>query len=204
MKKKGLILVVLVFLLSSTAVFAANVNGTFAGFPIVNVNLNGEVLKPSVPGIVLQGSTLLPVRSVAESLNALVSWDQTTMTAKIIKPEVTMCFVSDVTENADGTWDLIGPYEYSEVGIQGEFIIFYEFGSVEPNEYEYRIVAKDPSGDILNSSISETFEVDKYGVRGYTTVDDLVFKSPGNYKFDFQIKFNGEFKTVESKTLLVE
>jgi hypothetical protein len=203
MKKKGLILVVLMVLLSSTVVFAASVNGTFAGLPIVNVKVNNETLKPSVPGIVLQGSTMLPARAVAESLNAVVSWDQTTMTASIEKPDVTMCFVDSIEEMDDESW-VISPFGILDVGQDQDVTVYYEVGPMKEKLYEYRIIVKAPNGDIIKSSETDSYEITAYGMVGYLTIDDIDFTKAGNYKFEFQIKYDNAFKSVESKILVIE
>ncbi|MBR0599624.1 stalk domain-containing protein [Sinanaerobacter chloroacetimidivorans] len=203
MKKKGLILVVLMVLLSSTVVFAASVNGTFAGLPIVNVKVNNETLKPSVPGIVLQGSTMLPARAVAESLNAVVSWDQTTMTASIEKPDVTMCFVDSIEEMDDESW-VISPFGILDVGQDQDVTVYYEVGPMKEKLYEYRIIVKAPNGDIIKSSETDSYEITAYGMVGYLTIDDIDFTKAGNYKFEFQIKYDNAFKSVESKLLVIE
>ncbi|MDF2856746.1 MAG: hypothetical protein K0Q87_2597, partial [Neobacillus sp.] len=102
MKKKVLIITSIICLFSSTVAFAASVNGSFAGFPIANVIVNDDKLTPNVPGIVVQGSTMLPAKAIAESLNAVVTWDQATMTASIQKPDVNIVFADEIIENKDG------------------------------------------------------------------------------------------------------
>lgn len=99
MKNKKIIIAVLMALvLSTSVVFAASVNGEFNGFPIVKVNVNDKAVSSDVPGVVMKGRTLLPVRAVAESLGGLVSWDAATMTANIEKPESTLMFVKENSE----------------------------------------------------------------------------------------------------------
>lgn len=53
---------------------------TYAGLPVVNVQINGQPLTSDVPGVVLDGRTLLPVRAVAEAIGADVQWDPATST----------------------------------------------------------------------------------------------------------------------------
>lgn len=202
--KRKIAIVLVIALLSTGLVYAASVNGTFAGLPIVNVKVNGETLKTEVPGVVLQGKTLLPARAIAENLGAVVSWDQTTMTASINKPEVDMLFVSDLKENTDGYWDLIAPYTYVSVGQDTEVSVFYQVGPMTKQVYEFRIVVKEPNGDALSSSSDDSFEIGSTGMDGYLTFTDLDFKKPGNFVFEFQIKYDGEYKTVGHKVLVVE
>ena len=206
MKRKVAVIIATIMLVSTGAVYAASVNGTFAGLPIVKVNVNGTAIKSDVPGVVLQGKTLLPARAIAESLDAVVSWDQATMTANIEQPEVEMLFVSEVRDNADSSdyWDIIAPYSWVSAGQDQQVIVFYQVAPLAKQNYEFRIIVKEPDGDILTSSASDSFEVDSKGMSGYLPFDDLDFKTAGNYRFEFQIKYNGEYKTVAHKTMVVE
>lgn len=61
----------------------ATVHGTYQGYPVVKVVVNGRELQPDVPAIVMEGRTLLPVRAIAEALGAQVAWDQNSMTATV-------------------------------------------------------------------------------------------------------------------------
>lgn len=54
---------------------------TFEGYPVVHVTLDGRPLESDVPGINLNGRTMLPVRALAEALDLNVEWDGTTGTA---------------------------------------------------------------------------------------------------------------------------
>lgn len=49
----------------------------------MKVVVNGNAIAPEVPAQIIDGSTLLPLRSVAESLGASVEWDQNTYSAII-------------------------------------------------------------------------------------------------------------------------
>lgn len=97
MGKKNIIAVCLVVLLLSTGVvFAANVNGDYKGFPIVKVNLNGEPVTSTVPATNFYGSTVLPLRAVAEALGTTVDWDPATSTANLTKIGVSMVMCESV------------------------------------------------------------------------------------------------------------
>jgi len=63
------------------------VNGTYAGFPIVLVKVNGSLIASDVPGVYLNGRTMVPLRAVAEVLGAEVAWDEAAMVASITAQE---------------------------------------------------------------------------------------------------------------------
>jgi hypothetical protein len=202
MKRKIAILLTVALLLSTGIVYAASVNGNFAGLPIVNVKVNGETVKSEVPGVVLQGKTLLPASAIAESLDSVVTWDQSTMTASITKPEVNMLFVDDVKENSDGTWDLINPFTYISPGYYS-IKVFYQIGEMQKQQYDFKIAVKDPDGETIEAT-TDTFTVETAGIDGWTELSDIYFAKAGKYIFEYQIKFNNEYKTVAHKTMIVE
>ncbi|BDG59322.1 copper amine oxidase N-terminal domain-containing protein [Caldinitratiruptor microaerophilus] len=52
----------------------------FRGFRTVRVVLEGREIQADVPGVILEGRTVLPVRALAEALGLKVSWDEATST----------------------------------------------------------------------------------------------------------------------------
>lgn len=71
MKKK--ILIVLIVLLLPMAAFASSVEYTMyaADYPIM---VNGEELQSEIPAMCYEGTTLLPLRKVAEALDIPIEW----------------------------------------------------------------------------------------------------------------------------------
>ncbi|MFZ5898404.1 MAG: copper amine oxidase N-terminal domain-containing protein [Bacillota bacterium] len=65
----------------------ASVSGLYNGFPVVKVLVNGKEVTGDVPAIVLDGRALVPLRLVAESLNADVVYDPVNRTVSIKKAE---------------------------------------------------------------------------------------------------------------------
>jgi S1-C subfamily serine protease len=85
--RRKLFLAFVLFTLTCGTAFAA-VNGLYNGRPIVRVFVDGQEVKSTVPGQIIDGSTMLPLRAVAEALGAYVEWDQATYSAKITTPEI--------------------------------------------------------------------------------------------------------------------
>jgi len=111
-KKLGLAVLV-VALLGGASLALASARGTYRGYPVVGVVVNGRELKPDVPAVVMDGRTLLPVRAVSEALGAKVEWDQATYTAKVTLPrEVTAEELSswqqDIINKLGAFWDAYG------------------------------------------------------------------------------------------------
>lgn len=203
---KKVITILLIFvLLSTTVAFAASVNGSYKDYPIVNVTLNDAKVSSNVPAIVLDGSTLLPTRAIAEALNCYVKWDQPTMTAKIIKPTVNMIFFGDSKEESDGTWNLTNVGCSNDALGTDKFANFYiEIGPMDGKEYEYRVVAYDPNGNALKSSETGSATFSDAGTMIKIAIDSLTYSKSGAYTFKFQIKYDGEFRSVGEATAVIE
>jgi len=83
--KKGLVGFLTVLLLAGVvgAVTAASINGDYKSYPIVNVFVEGQKYTGEVPAINFEGTTMVPVRFVAETLGQQVNWDGSTWTVSI-------------------------------------------------------------------------------------------------------------------------
>lgn len=75
------LLVVALLMVFGAGMVIGSVHGTFEGYPIVQVEVNGEAVEGDVPAINLKGRTMVPLRFVSEALGADVSWDEDRYTA---------------------------------------------------------------------------------------------------------------------------
>lgn len=95
MKKAVSFIVAVVLLLSlSVAVFASTGTKTAQlAYRDIKVSLDGRQFTPKdaagnvVEPFIIDGTTYLPVRAVAEALNLNVEWDNATSTVKLTRPE---------------------------------------------------------------------------------------------------------------------
>lgn len=88
MKKKLLIGLIALMTISGTA-YAA-VNGTYKGRDIVSVLVNGKKVTSAVPGQLIDGATMLPLKAIAETLGARVDWDNIKKQASITTAQIPM------------------------------------------------------------------------------------------------------------------
>jgi len=77
------LVIVLCLLPSAVAVALTAPWGTFDGFPVVKLVVNGKEVEGDVPALNVKGRTLIPLRLVAETLGAEVGWDAATYTARV-------------------------------------------------------------------------------------------------------------------------
>ena len=101
-------IVVMVF---GIGVVLGSIHGTFEGYPIVQVEVDGGIVEGDVPAVNLEGRTMVPLRFVSEELGAEVDWDGERETAvvttdeaekEITDPEPESDLDSDLVELEEG------------------------------------------------------------------------------------------------------
>lgn len=66
-----------------TGAVYGSLHGTFQGFPVARVVVDGQEAKGDVPAVILEGRTMVPLRTISETLGADVRWDQDSQTVEI-------------------------------------------------------------------------------------------------------------------------
>lgn len=118
MKRKVIIGSLILMAICSTA-YAASVNGLYKGREIVSVLVNGKAVQSSVPGQIIEGSTMLPLRAIAESLGASVTWDGKKAQASITTTQTTAQTVGLTLEQLNKIGESVGlVYVLNEQGQQ--------------------------------------------------------------------------------------
>ncbi len=82
LRRAAIIVAVAVLVVAGTAL-AAGIYGSYKGYNIVKVKVDGREVTSDVPAVNLDGRTMVPLRFVSEALGATVTWDQATYTASI-------------------------------------------------------------------------------------------------------------------------
>lgn len=216
MKKRIVSMVLVLMLLLSFTVYAAS---DYKGFTIVNVKVDGKPLTLEIPAINFYGSTMLPLRKVAESLDAIVTWDSATSTAMLKKPEVEMLFCDDYAfgDSAKGVKNTVNPDLPVDNAIFQIYGTKWDAGPQSFTAYcdvselgvvglvEYRILVEGPDGTVVQSS-SDSIELtaeDRGAFIAFPTFLDVDMKTPGSYKVKFQLKDQGEYKTIKQRLISV-
>lgn len=81
----------------------------YLGFPIVQLQFNGDAVITDVPAIQANGRTLVPIRVISEKLGASVSWDEDTRTVSIEQqgaktlPKRELIEFSNITTNTNNS-----------------------------------------------------------------------------------------------------
>jgi hypothetical protein len=77
------------FLAMGGAVAAASVQEEYRGYPVVHVVVNGQAVVGDIPGINMEGTTLVPLRAVSETFGAEVVWNGETSTVSLTTAAMT-------------------------------------------------------------------------------------------------------------------
>ncbi|MGB9867721.1 MAG: thermonuclease family protein [Bacillota bacterium] len=65
--------------------------GTYKGYPVARIAVDGRELTTDVPAIIMDGRTLVPIRVVAEALGVDIRWNAATWTVEITtKPQAVL------------------------------------------------------------------------------------------------------------------
>jgi len=195
MQAKRLIMLCAVFMLLCTAsVVADSMWGSYNGYDKAKVIVNGSELQENgVPAIIMNGSTLLPLRQVANSLNAVVKWDNDKKTASLYKPDVHMFIAEEVGKN----YSLKNPFSIVDYGITRSFDVFAQIDNLKTNVSSVKITIVSPSGETVGS-VEDTLS-DSSESFWYTAHYKLKFAEKGNYTVNFAIIDGDNIETIVSK-----
>lgn len=157
----------------------------------VRVFVNGIESKES--GLLAEGSTYLPLREIASSLQALVVWDDSAKRASIYKPNVHMFLFKD--QKAFGNV------------MQGKvtFSVFSQIDNLQTDIHAVKVVIADPSGDEkLIQSQTVNKPVDNFWFR--TEDFRYSFDSAGKYSVRFYMKqtATSDWTLVSEKTITAQ
>jgi hypothetical protein len=212
MKAKRLIILTLVFsMVFAGTVFADSLWGNYGGFPKAKILVNDNELTfkdGEVPAFVIDGSTVLPIRKVAESLQAIVNWDSETMTANIYKPNVHMFVSEDVKiDKFKQVSSIKSPFSVVETGKTVDFVVVVQVDSLKANTSGFKISIVKPDGEQYDSTEVSTVK----GITsklingfGYTSPPfNVKFTQKGTYVVKFSFKSTDDKYTVVSQKTIV-
>lgn len=179
--RKPFIVFMAMFLWGGSVVFADSV------IQSVRVIVNGTELDEG--GIISEGKTFLPLRQVANSLGAIVTWDDSAKKASIYKPNVHMFLFQDnkIFGNVDK-------------GSKLTFNVFAQIDNLQIPISAVKVSIFDPSGkETVIQSQSINTSKDSFWYRTEDT--KYYFDSAGKYAIRFYLKTssNEDWKLVSEK-----
>jgi hypothetical protein len=212
MKAKRLIILTLVLsMVFGATVYADSLWGTYETFQKAKVLVNDSEVTfkdGEVPAFVINGSTVLPIRKIAEKLQAIVNWDSTTMTANIYKPNVHMFVSEDVKVDKNKQVSVIkAPFSVVETGKTVDFVVVLQVDGLKADTTGFKISIVKPDGDEYDSKSypADSSSSNKLpSIFGYTSLPfNVKFSQKGTYLVKFSFKGTDDKYTVVSQKSIV-
>jgi hypothetical protein len=213
MNSKRVLLVLIAFFVFSTVTVAANsLIGDYEGYSKIKLAINGiekEFKSFEVPGFIIKGSTVLPLRTTAEALQALVVWDNNSRTVTLFKPSVHMIVASEIGKD----YSLKTPFGVVKKGKTIDFVVFSQVDSLKTPISTLRLSIQAPSGKTIFPVNKEGEKIEEIPMVGNSEsfwlpfkFDKVLFDETGEYKISLEMKLANEtvFRVVSQKAIVCE
>lgn len=192
MKLKRILLLILMFIIFGAATAFANDSFEWYKGKSVKVIVNDKEL--SSPGLLIEGKTMLPLREIANTLQAIVNWNGNTQTVNIHKPNVHITLVQMLKGNSFRSFgQVIHKTNF-------EFNIFTQVDSITTKVHSFKITIVDPKGEILYT-YEDVLTQQKENIWIGTPAIDLEFKELGKYtvKVFMKVDEKADYSLVSEK-----
>ncbi len=189
MRKKLIILVVLFLVLGIATVYGTSaIHGYYKGNEIVKVKLDGKELDTSVPAIMMEGNTMVPLRAVGENLDVIVGWNGPERTVELTKPKVNMLFtINPVYDSANKSYVVYSPFGKinKTQRYNFSFYVFCEIDSLPYEEVQIMVRLIDPAGRVISESTKQKYNASRENSLQYINLfENTNFLSLGNYEVE--------------------
>lgn len=200
MRIRRILLLSMAFIIFGAVTVLANDSFQWYKAKSVKVVVNDKTLKTS--GLLMSGdselknTTMLPVRELAGTLQALVNWDSKAQTVTIYKPNV---HISLVQGQGDGPYTVFGQVAHK---LKINFKIFAQIDSITTKLHAFKLTIVDPTGQTVYESeklLKEKME----NIWHATENINLEFKELGDYTVKVFMKINekDDYSLVSEKVL---
>lgn len=176
--------------------------GSYAGYPKVRINMNGTTVSGSgVPAFSIDGSTVLPLRQVANQLHTIVKWDSSNETVNMYKPNVNIMVATKVDQGKTVN-GVKSPFLKVDQGSTKSFDVFVQVDNLLTSVDGFKLSIVDPNGNEVDSSESsmDSSEVNFW----YVWPFKVNFSERGNYTVRFAFEVDGTSYTVGEKLIVSE
>lgn len=197
-------LMLVFFVLSTAAVVASSIWGDFKGYNIARLIVNdttSEFGESDVPPLIVEGSTVLPLRAVSDALQALVKWDNSNKTAYLYKPNVHLFFTTEVRKDS-----AIVPFGVVERGKQADFIVFAQVDNLKTSINSVQVSIISPSGKSVVTPVVKSITDSKESFWLKVPLYGVSFDEAGTYvvKFAMQATGSSNYTVVSEKQIQSE
>ena len=195
----------LFFVLSTATVAASSLWGDYDGFSKVRLlvnNVEKSFSDGDVPGIIMNGKTLLPLRELADSMQALVLWDSSTKTVAIYKPNVHMFVVKDIAKD----YSMKSPFGVVKHGETVDFVVFAQVDNLQTGISSIRISIESPSGANVVTPHEKAMNGQKENFWYPIRFTNVAFDEYGKYKVKFAMRIDdsSDYTVLSEKEIISE
>lgn len=180
-------------------------------FDMEQLKMNGEVIyNYNAPFLKFIDPDLDRVQSffrkLAESLHAILIWDESHKTISIIKPEVQMITAAMVGKK-DDSLVIAGPFSKVKKGEKlDRFFVYTEISNLPDEDLELRLLIETPGTKDKGTFTVNPGVIQNHGEDAWMSfqVNNAVFDQAGDYKIKLQIKIpsvGDSFYTIAEKTI---
>ncbi|MNI48935.1 hypothetical protein D3C73_1035260 [compost metagenome] len=140
------------------------------------------------------------MRTISDSLQALVKWDNSNKTASVFKPNVHMF----VAEGISNDYSVKTPFGVVKQGATIDFVVFPQVDNLQTTITSMKISIESPSG----SNVVTPFEKSMYGHKDSFwhpyKFTNVTFSESGIYtvKLSMQLEEGGEYQIVSEKQIV--
>ncbi|WP_438446673.1 stalk domain-containing protein [Gorillibacterium sp. sgz5001074] len=196
-KRWGVLTLVLCLVAGGAAV-ADSRWGNFEGYSKVRVNVNGSTMSTDgVPAFMVKGSTVLPLRQVADAFHAIVKWDEGSQTANIFKPNVNMFVAQEASSS-----NIKKPFGKVDKGSSRSFDVFVQVDNLLTGASGFKLSVLDPYGsEVASSDNTMDGAQDNFW---FIAPFKVKFSEGGNYTVRFAFDVDGSYVTVAEKLIVSE
>lgn len=202
--RRMLVLALALSLFGTATAVASSLWGDYEGFNKAKVFINDvekQFSDGEAPAFLIKGNAVFPVRALADSLHALVKWDNANKTVNIYKPNVHMFVAKEVGKD----YSIKQPFGKVKKGDTIDFAVFAQVDSLNTSISSFKISIETPSGEqaVTPHEKSVGTQKDNFWYPWPFTVN---FSESGNYKVKFSVKLDdsSDYTVVSEKVIVSE
>ncbi|WP_248926529.1 stalk domain-containing protein [Paenibacillus hamazuiensis] len=202
--RRALVLAFALSLLGTASVTASSLWGDFEGFSRAKLYINNvekQFSDGETPAFLVKGSAVLPVRMLADSLQALVKWDNANKTVNVFKPNVHMFVAKEVGKD----YSVKQPFGKVKKGDTIDFAVFAQVDSLDTSISSFKISIETPSGEQAVAPHEKAVGGEKDSF-WYPWPFTVTFSESGNYIVKFSVKLDdsSDYVVVSKKVIVSE
>jgi hypothetical protein len=136
----------------------------------------------------IKGTTVLPLRALASSLQALVQWDSSNQTVSLFKPNVHMILVRDIGKDNS----MEQPFGVVKQGKRIDFVVFTQVDNLKAKLSSVQVSIITPSGQSAVTSVEKSIVEQKQTFWWPVAFKNVSFDESGIYTVKFSMMLDGD------------